>query len=438
MASVYEFNGLAIAARVVNLGHIVGRHHFDYGSNTDARAEAVLQVLDYVEGQCGGHANLYHHFVRASRAVLYHHHVVDHVRRVVQDVVYGRRIDSGALEFDHIVLAADDGGKAIGIAATPTLSCDLAAHVSSAKAQQRHALHAQGGHHHLAYLPVGHGQVVFSYYLHDDKLGMDMTTAPVGALGEGGAHLGGGICGIEFHIPLLVDAPPQEVEAEVLFPQSLAYAYDAAYAGMTIVYAVLFGVLYQAEYERGNAHDGVGTQTGDGVPLQFGHAVANTYYARAQGTYAKKIGQARHETLVQRGHQLHYVAWTDACTCKRLLLVVGQTIQVTIGATKGDGVAQRAGGGDVVYYLLCRHAEEVTVVELQVLLLGKWQPGQVVNGPDGGNIYTVLTEHALIVWRMSLQVGQGLLQTFVLILADVLRRAKLYVFHVLCHIYNKV
>ena len=60
----------------------------------------------------------------------------------------------------------------------------------------------------------------------------------------------------------------------------------------------------------------------DGVPLQFGYTVADTYDGCSHFADAKEIGETGHETFVDGGHQLEDVARMESGAFERFLLVV--------------------------------------------------------------------------------------------------------------------
>ena len=214
------------------------------------------------------------------------------------------------------------------------------------EAQQRHAFHPQGGHHHLPHLAVEHRKIVFADDFHDNQLRMHMAAAAIGALGEGGPHLRGRIGGKQFHIPFLLDAASQQVQVKVLVPQALPNADNPLYRTVLVVYPVFLGILDQAQDEGGHAHQGVRLQAPDGVPLKFRNAVSHPDDAGAQLTDAQEIGQAGHEALVHGGHELDNVSGLDTGAFKALLLVVGQALQVLFRAAESNRVSQGTGSGD--------------------------------------------------------------------------------------------
>ena len=129
-----------------------------------------------------------------------------------------------------------------------------------------------------------------------------MAAQSVLAFREGGAHLGRGICCKQLHIPFLLDFSAKKVELKVLVAQAFADADYTADAAVFIVDIMLFGVLDEFQYERRHAHDGVGLNATDSVPLQLRDAVADSDDAGTKLAKPKKISQSRHETLVQGGH----------------------------------------------------------------------------------------------------------------------------------------
>ena len=64
-----------------------------------------------------------------------------------------------------------------------------------------------------------------------------------------------------------MDAAAEEVETEVLIAQPLADADDAADAAAAVVDVVLLGILDEAQDEGGHAHERVGVDAADGLPL---------------------------------------------------------------------------------------------------------------------------------------------------------------------------
>ena len=192
---------------------------------------------------------------------------------------------------------------------------------------------------------------------------------------------------------------------------------------------MLLGILDEPQDERRHAHDRVGLQPPDGIPLQLGDAVPDADDAGTEFADAEEIGQSGHEPLVERGHQLHDVPGTQPGAGERLLLVVGQALQVLFRASEGHRVAQRPRRGHIVDDLLAGAAEKLLVEELQVLLLGEGDLHQILDVADLVDAYLAAFEHAAVVGRMSGEVVQRLLQQLLLKGLDLLGRAE---FDVIC------
>ena len=132
---------------------------------------------------------------------------------------------------------------------------------------------------------------------------------------------------------------------------------------VAVVYAVLLGILYQAQYKRRHAHYRVGIEPSYGIPLKLGHAVAYTDNACSKLADAQEVGKTGHEALVESYHELYDVAWSDAGTAERFHLVVGQTFEVAVGASECHRVAERARCGDIVDDFGRRNAQKVGIVK---------------------------------------------------------------------------
>ena len=130
----------------------------------------------------------------------------------------------------------------------------------------------------------------------------------------------------------------------------------------------------------------------DGIPLQFRDAVAHADNAGAQLADAQEIGQARHETLVDGRHQLQDVARAQTGTGKGFLLVESESLQVFLGTGEGDRLTERPRRGYVIDNLFPGAAQEVPVVQLQVLLLRERKTGQVFQITDRIHVHAVFTE----------------------------------------------
>ena len=174
--------------------------------------------------------------------------------------------------------------------------------VARAETQQWHGFHAQGGDDNLAWLSIRDGQSIIADDFHYDEFRVYMTAKAVLAFREGRAHLCRRIGGEELYIPFFLDFASEQVEVKVLVAESLADAYDATDATISIINTMIFSILYQLQDERWHTHDGVGLDATNGVPLQFGDAIANANDTCAHFTKAKKISQTRHETFVESGH----------------------------------------------------------------------------------------------------------------------------------------
>ena len=160
---------------------------------------------------------------------------------------------------------------------------------------------------------------------------------------------------------------------------------------------MLLCILDKPQDKRGYAHYGVGLEAVDCVPLKFRDTVADADDAGAQLADSQKIGETRHETFVNGGHQLHDVARAYASTHETLFLVICKPLQVFLRATKGDRVAQGAGGGYVVHNFFLWAAQEIVVIELQVALLSKRNLLQVLNCTYLVDVDIIYREEPLVV-----------------------------------------
>ena len=161
-----------------------------------------------------------------------------------------------------------------------------------------------------------------------------------------------------------MNALAQNIQRKVLITKPFTYAYDAADRRVSVVDMVGFGVLYQPQNERRNAHQCVGLKPFDGVPLQFGNAVAHTDNAGAQLAQTQEIRHAGHESFVYGRHQLHHITFAHTCACERLAFVVSQSLQVFLRTAEGHRIAQRAARGDKIDDILARTAQKITVIQL--------------------------------------------------------------------------
>ena len=192
---------------------------------------------------------------------------------------------------------------------------------------------------------------------------------------------------------------------------------------------MLLGILYQLQDERRHTHDGVGLDAANGVPLQFGDAVAHTDYACTKFAQTQEISQSRHETLVQGGHQLHHITRSHSSTFKRLLLIESQTLQVFLGTAESHRVAKGTRSSDVVDNFVLRTAKKFVVEELQVFLFGKRNLHQILDMLNLIDIDAIAFEHPLIVGRMGFKISQSLVKQTFLIGLDFFWGLIFYIIH---------
>ena len=267
---------------------------------------------------------------------------------------------------------------------------------------------------------------------------MHVSAHSVRTLAESCAHLGGRVGGVELHIPPRLDLLAQKVERKVLIAQALPYPDDLANAGLPVVNPVILSVLDQSRDEGRHAHDAVGLNALNGVPLQFGDAVAHADDGRTQLPQAEEIGQSSHEAFVEGDHQLEDVAGFQSGAFETLFLVVSQPLQILLGAAERHGIAERSAGGDVVDHLLLGHTEEILVEKLEILLFREGNVHKVLNRADFLHVDAVALEHALIKTGILPQIEQCLLKFCLLELFDFLRRGEFYVFAIIHRIKSEI
>ena len=62
--------------------------------------------------------------------------------------------------------------------------------------------------------------------------------------------------------------------------------------------------------------------------------------------------------------------------------VVSEALEVSFGATEQNGVTECAGGGDIIDYILTRHAQKIIVISLEISLFGERQALQIIDRAD--------------------------------------------------------
>ena len=184
------------------------------------------------------------HFVGAVARSARHHHIVLHIRCVIQHIIQGRRIERCPFEFNHIVLSSHKRCEAIGVTSASTRSHYTSCHIARAEAQERHSLYPQGSDHDFPKFSIFHGAIVLTNDLDYHEFWMHMTAISFGTFGKGCPHLCGGIGGKERHFgPSLCNALAQKIKLKISISETFANTDDAAHAGVAIVDAVCLGIV---------------------------------------------------------------------------------------------------------------------------------------------------------------------------------------------------
>ena len=203
-----------------------------------------MAVCDILLSRLLFQSHLRAHFVGAVARNARHHHIILHIRGVIQDIIQGRRIERCPFEFDHVVLSSHERCEAIGVTSASTRGNNARCHIARAEAQERHSLDTQGRDHDFPKFSIFHGAIVLTDDLDYHEFGMHMTAISFGALGKGCPHLCGGIGGKERHFgPSLRDALAQKIELKISISETFANTDDAAHAGVAIVDAVCLGIV---------------------------------------------------------------------------------------------------------------------------------------------------------------------------------------------------
>ena len=116
--------------------------------------------------------------------------------------------------------------------------------------------------------------------------------------------------------------------------------------------------------------------------MKFRNAISHTDDSRAQRSDSKKVRKTCHKAFVDRCHQLHDIARMHPGALKGLLLVVGKPLEILLRAAERDRIAQGPRGSDVIDHLVLRHAQEILIVELQILLLSERDLYQILYVTD--------------------------------------------------------
>ena len=341
-------------------------------------------------------ADVDHDLVGANGVGIYFNIVINNMVDIVENIVKCRRIESGALVFDHLLLSAQHRSQAHGGPATAAGFGVMIAYIAGFKAQQRHSFHAEGGDGHFAGFMPGNRLIVIIQEFHDDQLGVMMPAAAMNAFGERSAHLRGGIGGIELNVPFFTDLPAECGQREIGVSQRFADADCLFYTGGTVVNAVFFGVFNEFQDEGGDGDEGVGFEATDGVPLQFGHSIADTDHSCSELSHPQEVGQSGHETPVDRGHELVGVVRGTVGYSEGNGFVVRQPVQIIVGHGESDRITQCSGSGDVVDDLVPGDTDEILVVVLQVILGGYGNLYEVFQCFYFGDVNMVLQEMLLV------------------------------------------
>ena len=199
-------NGFPAYGREVFLTDILHRVDDDVGCHADLGAEAVFQILDDIKIHSIFHAHSNDDFIGlGGRIGVECDVVVLDITGVAEHIGDGWRVKGGAFVLDHVVLAAHNRTDAEGVAAAAAGLRVDAGHIAGTETQQRHAFHPQGGDNHFSDFSFRNGLVVFTDDFHDNQFRVVVTATGILTFGEGGAHLGGGVSCIEFHIPFRLD-----------------------------------------------------------------------------------------------------------------------------------------------------------------------------------------------------------------------------------------
>ena len=254
-----------------------------------------------------------------------------------------------------------------------------------------------------------------------------MPAAVVPAFGDRGLHLGRGVSREELQFgPQFGDFRPQRVVAEVGVAQRLADADRTAQRRAAVVDAVLLRIADEFYQERRHDDAARGADAPDGVPLQFGDAVPHADHAASQLSGSHEVSQPGHEAAVDGRHQLQDVLPGASRRGERHGLVVGQPGQVFFREGERHRVAEGSRRGHVVDDAVAGYADELPGVQLQIRFGGYGQAPQVVRRADVARLHAAAVEHAPVVRRIFIEVGDLFAQAFLLERRDRIGRCELY------------
>jgi hypothetical protein len=170
--------------------NFIGGTYFEQRSDANTGTKTILEGLDDIEARITFEADFDQDLIGTCIGEADDDDIVFNVVHIVQQIVYGRRIECGALEFNHIVLTPYKRTEAEGISSTTALFGVSASHVARTETEQRHTFHALCGDDHLAHFTIGNRKIVLADHLHNDEFRMAMSAHSIFALREGSAHFG--------------------------------------------------------------------------------------------------------------------------------------------------------------------------------------------------------------------------------------------------------
>ena len=154
------------------------------------------------------------------------HHIVLHLRDIVQDIEEGRRIESSSLELYHLPLASNYRADSHSIAPAPARFVIMIDHISGLEPHERHSGHSESRDRDLTGLAFRDRPVIVVKELHDQQFRLEMASVEIAAVREAVLHLSGRIRRIQLEFrPFLMYDLSESVQFECLrIAQSLADA----------------------------------------------------------------------------------------------------------------------------------------------------------------------------------------------------------------------
>ena len=187
-------------------------------------------------------------------------------------------------------------------------------YVACLESYKRHSSNAESSYGYLTRFTRSYRIIIVVEEFHDHQFRLKVSPVEIFAVSERMLHFSGSVCRIQLKLrPFVMNYLSQRIQFECLgITQRLTDADTFLHGRITVIYSVFFRERDKFHQERRHCYSDSRMDTVNGIPLQFGNAVADTNHTHSEFTSPQKVCESCHEPTVYGDHFLEDILFRAA------------------------------------------------------------------------------------------------------------------------------